>query len=742
MSSNKNGFVSFLYQYAPGFSNDAKYDETIRSAMKKFNISSDDAIKIQTDISKKLVELFLTKNLSEMKHVILTGTAGDGKTFHSREIGNLVAKNYQQKTGQSSSIDWSNHVIDIKGKTVQNEEFVLRVIKDLSELTKEDKEKEVNTFLKLLNEKSEQTEYIFYLICANDGKLIDSLLSFQISAPSLFQQIEEMLVDDKNTPSDEGLALRMYNLSRSNNADNFREIADQISSHRLWQKCNSCAFVADCPIQINRKRLLSKERITEIRSTQEISTSDDLSSLPEYAEGVFVERLAEILELASLNQHHIPIRHLFVLVTNIILGTTIFEKSDNKKKITITCDNIGRIFNRFWKIQNAKDIPGDKYLYGKRFSYDACNPYENALGLNIAREKDRNEYQAFPLIASFGLGLRTNNAINDFLIYGEEYQYTEDKKDIAEIYKVLCEGDEYFGIVRTSHKNKCLSFLEKNPEKQWTQYQGNEIYLVKQEYLDPSENLIKLPNIHDLLCQQRRRLFFSIPEQLQISADKTIAIQDLDFDVWDMTHYTTAREYKDFYTELREKPNNEVFHLYSLEIQETCKKLVTALNRVFTGFYTKDDERLYIPTLRDLGRSNVQRYISSGKSFLSVRDSTSIPVGDTEIFKFEMLFKITNSQIPSFIVRNTYINLEKFEKKEFEEKFLITLDIFQFLQDVANGALAKTISNSSYEDIRDYQAKVALLFDGLQGSQDDTFYFLALNESSKLTIASKTYNKL
>src|SRR5215831_9875278 len=75
-----NRWVSFLRQYGPVPRNDNMYDESIQRAIRRNTIAP---LRLDTGHLTTLVENFKS---AAPASVILTGTAGDGKTFLCREV--------------------------------------------------------------------------------------------------------------------------------------------------------------------------------------------------------------------------------------------------------------------------------------------------------------------------------------------------------------------------------------------------------------------------------------------------------------------------------------------------------------------------------------------------------------------------------------------------------------------------------------------------------------------------------
>lgn len=83
--SNHNGLISFLRHYGPIPAGDNMYDELIQTVIERHRIEPE--IHLNPARLKDVRENFES---SEPRTVILTGTAGDGKTFHCRQIWTIL----------------------------------------------------------------------------------------------------------------------------------------------------------------------------------------------------------------------------------------------------------------------------------------------------------------------------------------------------------------------------------------------------------------------------------------------------------------------------------------------------------------------------------------------------------------------------------------------------------------------------------------------------------------------------
>src|SRR6266481_4053027 len=109
-------WIKFLRNYGPIPTNDNMYDETIQRALRRLKI---EPLVLPAQFLDVLLENFRSSN---PQTEILTGTAGDGKTYHAREVWTALG---------GSAADW-NRGEKIQTLALGSREFV--IIKDLSEL--------------------------------------------------------------------------------------------------------------------------------------------------------------------------------------------------------------------------------------------------------------------------------------------------------------------------------------------------------------------------------------------------------------------------------------------------------------------------------------------------------------------------------------------------------------------------------------------------------------------------------
>ncbi len=375
--SKTNDLVSFLRCYGPISTSDNMYDELIQNQVKHYNVQP---VEIPPVRLQELVDNF---SQPEPSNIILTGTAGDGKTHHCR-------RTWKELNGDENT--W------LRGDKIAKLALVssgrtLTVVKDLSELTTDEKARLFPDLCEALLGKLPDR---VYLVGANDGQLLSTFRDWaerkNKEALDVFKKIEDMLVSGREDHKD--LNLCLYNLSRMDPSKDFYALLSKVVEHPKWSDCEGCPLYPNeeettCPIRINRSLLAE-------------STS----------ENPFRKKLGELLKLASANRFHLPIRHLLLLTVNILLGD---QKSP---KDLLTCTTAR---NR----ANNND-------------YAFTNPYANVFGINLPMAR-RRQYRVFNVLDTFGIGQETENNFDNLLLYGPH----NDKKR----YHRIVESDVYYGAV-------------------------------------------------------------------------------------------------------------------------------------------------------------------------------------------------------------------------------------------------------------------------------------------------------
>jgi hypothetical protein len=298
-------WLQFLRHYGPIRRNDNMYDETIQRSARRQRITP---IDFEHPIEDLLLRCF-DQRTADPVSVILTGTAGDGKTHLCRKVWSKL--NGDDKAWASDSpyltLDFS-YPKDRKIWPTSDDQGLYRQVKihfirDLSGWAPQqggewepDKESLLQKFgHSLVNPEGDD----LFLIAANDGQLIESWrrLKQTEDVERARQLFEDLLVEDRQERS--GVRLKFFNLSRADSADLFDRALEAFINHGGWRELRSSSagenelFGSRCPIRHNL----------------ELLQSDLVRS-----------RLRSLLELCDRNGLHVPIRQILILLTNAVLG--------------------------------------------------------------------------------------------------------------------------------------------------------------------------------------------------------------------------------------------------------------------------------------------------------------------------------------------------------------------------------------------------------------------------------------
>ncbi|MFA6195315.1 MAG: hypothetical protein WC656_01570 [Sulfurimonas sp.] len=329
----KTNFLKLLAAYAPTSQNKASYDEHVSTYAKKLGI---DEINIDNGLFKKLHDIFI----SQPKSIIISGSAGDGKTY-------LLRKLYETLNGDS--IKWGKDYIP----EITYNDFQIKFIKDFTELEKKDKVAALEGLYKSIYEKSNE----LYIIAANDGILTDTLrehLKKNEHLGELLTLIEEHI----ENPSMEN-DLLLLDLSQTSSTKNFELLLNEILA-------NCDRYESDCP------SLTDETVFCPIHSNIHLLKQKHIQ-----------KQLLAIIRSCDLNYNHITLRKLFMLIANMILGYK------GEKKIFNGCD----VAIEYYRTPNKKS---DASFYNNIFadnlstSKQEQSPFKELRELRIGYETTNN----------------------------------------------------------------------------------------------------------------------------------------------------------------------------------------------------------------------------------------------------------------------------------------------------------------------------------------------------------------
>ncbi|MCC7368838.1 MAG: hypothetical protein IT306_10470 [Chloroflexi bacterium] len=308
--------------------------------------------------------------------VVLTGTAGDGKTHLCRQVWEAVGGDalawqspepYVRTWLPGAADGQSGH--DGPGRT-------LHVLRDLSawvpqrggawDPAKEDLLKSFSASLF-----ADCGPGDVFLIAGNDGQLIETWrrLGRSEAVERTQDLLETLLVEDRQQR--EGIGLRFFNLSRYRSADLLDRALDAFLGHSGWDACRALNagqaefFGPECPIRHN----------VELLETPLVR-----------------RRLKDLLALCDYNRLHLPIRQLLLLLVNAVLGHPGVKD----------------------RLMSAADVP----TIIRDGTTARASLYSNIFGGNLA-ETRRESILVFDALDRLGIGHETSNRVDNILIFGE-----------------------------------------------------------------------------------------------------------------------------------------------------------------------------------------------------------------------------------------------------------------------------------------------------------------------------------
>lgn len=353
------------------------YDETIRRSARRQKIQP---IEFEHPTQREIVDCF-SQATADPVSVILTGTAGDGKTHLCRQVWEILNGDDEAWASDSPFLTASFHYPKDRRDWPDVEDTALyrsvkiHIIRDLSGWAPQqgaewepEKEELLQKFCRSIFDP--EAEEIF-LIAANDGQLVESFrrLKETEAVKRARQVFEELLVEDRQEES--GVRLKFFNLSRASSAVLFDRALDAFLDHRGWAELKkevpgeNDLFGLNCPIRHNYELLQSP---------------------------LVRGRLRSLLELCDYNGLHVPIRQILLLLSNAVLGHP--DAKDH--------------------LMSPADVP--RLIAAGNVS--KASLYNNVFGGNLS-EIRRQSITIFDFLERFQIGYATTNRVDNILIFGE-----------------------------------------------------------------------------------------------------------------------------------------------------------------------------------------------------------------------------------------------------------------------------------------------------------------------------------
>lgn len=201
-------------------------------------------LEIETRVEEFLKERFSGRRPSS---VILTGNAGDGKTYLCRRI-------FEAFSGEETPIEWG----DDSQVTVRRDGLELRLVKDLSEIDQQEGERVLRD---LQTASGPQDQGPVFLIAANEGRL--RALLRQDDLEELRRKADAQLRGESPAADDR---LLVINLNKATTSSYVARVITWIAKAEQWHGCEGCPAFDGCPIRFNASRL-AERRVTERLTT-------------------------------------------------------------------------------------------------------------------------------------------------------------------------------------------------------------------------------------------------------------------------------------------------------------------------------------------------------------------------------------------------------------------------------------------------------------------------------------------
>jgi len=390
-------WIRFLRHYGPVPRNDNMYDETIQRSARRQGISP---INFEHPYQVRIADSF-NQATADPVSVILTGTAGDGKTHLCRQVWKALAGEEEDWASDNPYLTILFHYPKDRTHWPERHDPSLyrsvrvHFIRDLSGWAPQqgaewDLEKEalLHKFChSLFNDEADE----IFLIAANDGQLIESFrrLKDTEEVKRARQVFEDLLVEDRQEQP--GVRLRFFNLSSASSADLFDRAIEKFLAHPGWDELKegvpgeNDVFGPKCPIRQNY----------ELLSTPLVQA-----------------RLRSLLELCDHNGLHVPVRQILLLLSNAVLG-----HPDASQHLML-----------------PSDVP--KLIEAGTVS--KASLYNNIFGANLS-EIRRQSITIFDFLERFQIGHETSNRVDNLLIFGE------DDDHLGGYFKTFVEQDKFYG---------------------------------------------------------------------------------------------------------------------------------------------------------------------------------------------------------------------------------------------------------------------------------------------------------
>ena len=344
-------FIHYLTTYGPG--GKTLYDEFVAGAAKRSGVAP---IKLVSDSLTQFIELLTS---DEPCNVLITGVAGDGKTYLCRQAWEHL---------KGSVEGWGDkNIVELDIQTVGGLSRRVLFVKDLTDGNYDHALDDPNNILNMLINSISDPTFTLVIAC-NHGQILKKLRDNNYQPLVTLAEVIEQRFFDKSVDMPKGLFL--FDLKQSRQDNMFKKIVKEICSREEWQGCQRCTHCNICPIKKNREALYVNGEFTQI-----------------------TERMALLFRLLELEGLHFPIREQLGFVLNAVLG---------KSHIPNVPDSLAE----------CHEVRADP-----NGLVDQIDLFDNLFGRNLTRYKQLNT-STFAAIRRFEIGTATTRFLDSILIDG------------------------------------------------------------------------------------------------------------------------------------------------------------------------------------------------------------------------------------------------------------------------------------------------------------------------------------
>lgn len=344
--------IRFLSSYGPDASNVNMFDEKVNLLSQRYHIPP---FKLHTEYVERICELLRRPTPTG---ILVAGVAGDGKSYHLKQVWKSL--------GGDEAL-WNEN--GDKSLSIEIENGTVRQIEFITDLSAHDA-----NFDEFWNkiQSSEDNPQISFIIACNHGQILSRLREMP-AFEALADKLEDTFFqcDTEKTIRN----LHIFDLSRTSQSAKLKEIIRLICTHAGWSACQekSCPYLMQCPILRNLRRLWN------------YADSEPTQAL---------RRLCQVVEIAGFDGNHFPIRELYLLAVNAILGAS--SLSDT----LANCHYVKRLAEGL----ESKDI----------------DLYENLLGYNLS-ESHRKGKTLFRALGLFEIGCYSDRYFDELIVLGKSH---------------------------------------------------------------------------------------------------------------------------------------------------------------------------------------------------------------------------------------------------------------------------------------------------------------------------------